>query len=222
MSDVLEFVAADIPREVWLQAQDLLTASCPAAVRRIGGKPVDNPTYVHELGTQRFWTRANAIEALGRLCAGEGVELVYLMAGSMPLPHLRIGRFVVGHTRLSPWRGSVEDKDYKLELAKHNPPDGRQGSLFSASCQHVHDPMYGLLCIEYPEATEDPSVPAKIGFGVPTSTLDDWVMLTTLDELLTFPAHDDILSDKAYPVLRRAQRDSKNNTGAGHKKPQRE
>ena len=113
------------------------------------------------------------------------------------------GPVLITHAKVDQWGDPIEDKEYKLALACHNPGDGQQLALWSEI-----DPDPGLLAVvvvQYaqPGAGQDETVPKRLGFGVPTRDLKGWHLLKPLDAL--YAAYADRgghVLDQARPVLK--------------------
>lgn len=200
MSDLLKSVLPAIPEQFFRRLEERMTENTAIAHRQAERTPPDSPAHRMRLGTTRYFERA---EALRRSAEDVGMPWRYEYVNTHALVLAECGDLLISHAKVDHWGAPIEDKDYKQALARNNPDDGKQLTLWDET-----DPRGGLFAVlvvlyARPGSGEDETVPMRLGFGVPTRDLHGWHVLMTLDQLYAAYANQKLPPlDKARPVLK--------------------
>ena len=88
--------------------------------------PPHLPAHRMRLGTTRYFERGEAL----RLSAEDvGLSHRFVTVNTHAEILVTSGPVLIMHAKADLWGDPIEDKEYKLELACHNPGDGKQLSL---------------------------------------------------------------------------------------------
>jgi hypothetical protein len=203
MSDLLEPILSAIPESFFRRVEERMTDGAAVAHRQALRTPPQVPAHRMRLGTTRYFERAEAL----RLSAEDvGLSHRFAMVNTHAEILVTSGPVLITHAKVDHWGDPIEDKEYKLELACHNPGDGQQLALWEES--DLDPGLLAVVVVQYaqPGVGQDETVPRRLGFGVPTRDLQGWHLLETLDAL--YAAYADRTGrvlDQARPVLKRRQ-----------------
>jgi hypothetical protein len=212
MSDLLDSILAEIPETFFRRIEERMNDGAAIAHRQALRTPPHLPAHRMRLGTTRYFERGEAL----RLSAEDvGLSHRFVTVNTHAEILVTSGPVLIAHAKADHWGDPIEDKEYKLELACHNPGDGEQLTLWEEPA-----PASGILAVvvvQYarPGTEEDETVPTRLGFGVPTRDLRGWNLLKPLEQI--YAAYADRtgrLLDQARPVLKR-NRDRRGTTGQG-------
>jgi hypothetical protein len=203
MSDLLKSILPAIPEAFFHRIEERMTESAAIARRQAERTPPDSPAHRMRLGTTRYFERG---EALRRSAEDVGMPWRYEYVNTHPFILVTSNQFLLGHTKVDHWGDPVEDKEYKQTLARSNPGDGRQLSLWDDSDPDAD--QYAVVVVLYarPGTGQDETVPMRLGFGVPTRDLQGWSLLVTFEQLFAAYADQSVQPiDKARPVLKQSR-----------------
>jgi hypothetical protein len=197
MSDLLQSALAAIPEEFFHRLEERMCACTATAYEQAMRTPPDTPSHRLRLGTTRYYERGEAF----RLSAEDvGMRYRFEQVNTHAFALAMSGQFLITHAKVDHWGDPIEQKEYKQTLARHNPCSGKQLALWNEL-----DPDVGILAIilvlyARPESDQDPCLPLRLGFGIPTRDLKGWHLLKTLDELYAaYAEHARQPLDRAWP-----------------------
>lgn len=201
MADLLETILPAIPETFFRRLEERMNDGAAVAHSQALRTPPHLPAHRMRLGTTRYFERGEAL----RLSAEDvGLSHRFVMVNTHAEILVTSGPVLITHAKADHWGDPIEDKDYKLELACHNPGDGEQLTLWDEA-----DPAAGILAVvvvQYarPGSEQDETVPTRLGLGVPTRDLRGWHLLKPLDQIYAIYAdRTGRVLDRARPVLKR-------------------
>lgn len=203
MSDLLQSALAAIPEAFFHRLEERMSSCTATAYEQAARTPPNIPAHRLRLGTTRYYERGEAF----RLSAEDvGMRYRFEQVNAHAFALAMSGHFLITHAKVDHWGDPIEQKEYKQTLARHNPRTGAQLSLWD-EC----DPDAGILALilllyARPDSDQDPSLPMRLGFGIPTRDLKGWHLLKTFDQLyLAYAVHARQPQDRAWPRFKRSR-----------------
>lgn len=212
MADLLDSILAAIPETFFRRIEERMNDGAAIAHRQALRTPPHLPAHRMRLGTTRYFERGEAL----RLSAEDvGLSHRFVTVNTHAEILVTSGPVLIAHAKADHWGDPIEDKEYKLELACHNPGDGAQLTLWEEPAPDSG--IFAVVVVQYarPGTEQDETVPTRLGFGVPTRDLRGWHLLKPLEQI--YAAYADRtgrLLDQARPVLKR-HRDRRGTAGQG-------
>lgn len=198
--DLQTQIIDSIPKNFFLAVQQEMAVAYETAGRETARTSAGRPLYPHRLGHTRHFERQ---EALRR--AADSAQLGWrdMRAGNYPYLVVEAPHFRIAEIKADFFGDLPKDSDHRLNLASANPFNGQtQISFLPCFTQDSGEPMLAYVFILNPVKDDDP---LRIGFGIPTANLDDWVYLIYVDKLLEAyeeQAELPVQEDKAKPSLK--------------------
>ncbi|MCW8828626.1 MAG: hypothetical protein OQK94_06180 [Gammaproteobacteria bacterium] len=199
---ILNKVVNAFPREFFLQVEEQLNEAYLRA--RHNGVTLDGrPLYPYAVGHQRHVLRQEALKT-----AAELADLACRDVRPCGYPQVLVecADFRLTEIKVAHWGDLPKRSSQNLSLVEANPMVGASmPSLFNYEVGS--EPLQGYIVIVNPKHSDTEGLPDKVGFGVPTANLDDWVILEPIEVILaaytSIGSDEEQQHDRAVPRLRK-------------------